>query len=187
MHHQIHGTTPLRGDTIGGGGTELKHRGSIGERDKRGNCSGPFGHGPIGHVRTFTTALQIMGAGHQDMEHAPTGEGGAVPDGLHYRDITPSVPEHLRLGPQTQNIPLNGFWVSPRRCPDQSYLIRRTRIPLQPPRVQKREDVLITELRGAIPKKHGRRNRDHCGTQRILEESWMHRSPSAGTRSGTRT
>ena len=50
------------------------------------------------NFRQFPPAPHLMSAGRPDMEHAQRGEGGAVPDGLHYWDRHPSVPERLHTG-----------------------------------------------------------------------------------------
>ena len=58
-----------------------------------------------------------MGAGWEDMEHAPSREGGEFPDVLTSGNGTTSVLEYLCPCPLAQLVPLHGSWV---------YLWRRT-------------------------------------------------------------
>ena len=64
-----------------------------------------------------------MGVGRSDIEHASTGEGGAVMDGLHFRNRTLSVMERICPGPQEQHKLLYGPGV-----PTQHHLERAPKI-----------------------------------------------------------
>ena len=82
------------------------------------DCGGTCGRGPGGHILSLPPVLHPMGAGRSERDHAQEGQGGAVPDGLHYWERPPSVPECILPGPQTQHRTLNGTGVLSRCLPE---------------------------------------------------------------------
>ena len=63
--------------------------------------------------------------GQQDVDHAPKGKGGAVPDRLYPGDKSPSLRECLRPGPSAQLRPLHGAVLPAKRLPDKSQAVPR--------------------------------------------------------------
>ena len=71
------------------------------------------------------------------MEHAPAGEGGAVPDVLPSGDRSMSVPERILPVPLAQYLLLHDPGVTLQRRPEETYLVpwAAQEVPLTPPRI----------------------------------------------------
>ena len=85
------------------------------------------------------------------MDHAPSREGGAVPDGLPYGNGHPSVKERICMGTPAQLIPLHGTWVSPQHLSTGAFQIPRAE-PMVPPTPSK----IKTRIIGGLPPCNGR-------------------------------
>ena len=72
----------------------------VGGSEGRGHHVGTGDGGPGGYVGALPPAPDLMVPGREDVEHDPGGEGGEVPNGLHYGDGSPYLLECVRLGPQ---------------------------------------------------------------------------------------
>ena len=97
---------PTRIQTAGGWRFQCRphdiRRGGAGRDD----CDG-FGGGEVrGHVITLSSAPTPLEPIRENVEHSTSGEGGAVPDGIHPGDGLPYIKERVSPGPQAQLISL---------------------------------------------------------------------------------
>ena len=101
--------------TVGGGGLQCQSGGAGGRPEGREYRGGYGNRGTGRYVNALPPAPALMVPGQEDVEHYPGGEGGAVPDGLHSGDGSPSLWKCLCPGSQAYLILLNSSGL-PTQC-----------------------------------------------------------------------